>query len=348
MAEKEDLKPMKWLLKHALLRRLVSIPLYFSLTALMLLSAPLWLPLSWLAGCIFAGARSALRCLCFFVAYLLCEIIGIIGSGYLWLRYAAFRLPGEDYSQANTALQFWWAEALRTSAQRLFRLRFVIDGESALDGAGAIVLPRHTSLGDTIFPVSFYALARGLSVRYVLKRELLLDPCLDIVGNRLPNTFLDRVAEDMAPALAEIKSLAASASPEDCLVLYMEGTRFAPEKRERVLRSLRERSSPDFVAKAERWESLLPPKLAGALALIEGAPHKDLLFCAHTGFEGSSDFNTLFNGAWLDTTVRIRFWRVPAEAIPADEAGRRRLLLAQWDKMQDTLAELGQLDAVSI
>jgi len=38
----------------------------------------------------------------------------------------------------------------------------------------------------------------------VLKRELLADPCLDIVGNRLPNHFLDRHATDSGPELAAL------------------------------------------------------------------------------------------------------------------------------------------------
>ncbi|MFT5606090.1 MAG: hypothetical protein ACI9G5_003066, partial [Paracoccaceae bacterium] len=38
------------------------------------------------------------------------------------------------------------------------------------------------------------------------------DPCLDIVGNRLPNVFLDRVAEDMGAILVSLQYLAAEAS----------------------------------------------------------------------------------------------------------------------------------------
>ena len=39
----------------------------------------------------------------------------------------------------------------------------------------------------------------GLQPRFVLKRELLLDPCLDVVGARIPNYFLDGGANDCAP-----------------------------------------------------------------------------------------------------------------------------------------------------
>jgi hypothetical protein len=38
--------------------------------------------------------------------------------------------------------------------------------------------------------------------------------------------------------------------------------------------------------------------------------------------------------------VRLRFWRVAAAAIPADDEGRRALLLAQWDKMNLALVAM--------
>jgi steroid 5-alpha reductase family enzyme len=34
----------------------------------------------------------------------------------------------------------------------------------------------------------------GIDFRHVLKRELLWDPCLDVMGNRLPNYFGDALA----------------------------------------------------------------------------------------------------------------------------------------------------------
>ena len=51
----------------------------------------------------------------------------------------------------------------------------------------------------------FYAIPHQVRLRYVLKRELLLDPCLDIVGNRLPNCF---VARSGADAQADIDKVA--------------------------------------------------------------------------------------------------------------------------------------------
>ena len=300
----------------------------------------MWLPLGWLAGRLFVNARSTVRCLSFITVYLLCESAGILLSALFWLCWKLGGEPESRYLERNRKLQCWWAETLKRAAEKLFRLQFIVDGSDALYGAGAIVLPRHTSIGDTIFPVSFYAKPCSLGVRYVLKRELLLDPCLDIVGNRIPNIFLDRVADDMSSELSAIQTLAQNASDTESLIIYMEGTRFSVAKRARIIASLREGSDVRQLENAERWDNILPPRMAGAMALIEGAPHKDLLFCAHTGFEGSANFATLFNGSWLDSVVRLRFWRIAARDIPVGVNARREFLLSQWDRMHREVADL--------
>jgi 1-acyl-sn-glycerol-3-phosphate acyltransferase len=322
-------------------RRLLSISLCFMFATLMMASAIFWLPLSFVLGVFLKSAQSATRCLCFITVYLLCECAGIVASFWLWLKYCFFHGSREDYLTANSHLQYWWADTLRRAAQRLFRLKFIIEGaEEALYGPGAILLPRHTSIGDTVLPMSFYAIPRALRVRYVLKKELLLDPCLDIVGNRLPNVFLDRVAEDKCSELAALRKLASGAGENESLVIYIEGTRYSESKRQRILSLLADKGGTEALQRAERLTKILPPRPAGALALMAGAPHKDLLFCAHTGFEGSASFATLFNGGWLNTTVRLRFWRIAAADIPADEGERRELLLEQWDKMNLAVVEM--------
>ncbi len=336
---------MMWLTQHTLTRRLLSIPAYIMLTLLVLISAPLWIPMIWLLGHIRPSARSGLRCLTFVCLYLLCETAGIVASGWLWLRYGLSRKQQAHYLAANSQLQYWWADTLRRGAEKLFRLRFEIEGEEALNGPAAIVLPRHTSIGDTVLPMSFYAIPKAFRVRYVLKRELLLDPCLDIVGNRLPNAFVNRVAEDMDSELKVLHKLAATAADDDALVIYMEGTRFSTNKRQRILRQLAAKDAPEALRNAERWTTVLPPRPAGALTLMAAAPHKDLLFFAHSGFEGSASFTSLFNGSWMDTTVRLSFWRIPAADIPDDPEGRRALLLEQWELMHRKLSEMADRPA---
>ena len=88
------------------------------------------------------------------------------------------------------------------------------------------------------------------------------------------------------------------------------------------------------------WHNPRCSKSRQALALLEANPGRDLLFCAHTGFEGSASFASLFNGSWLDTVVRMRFWRVPYAEIPTDPEAQRAFLFDAWERMNREVADL--------
>jgi 1-acyl-sn-glycerol-3-phosphate acyltransferase len=324
------------------LRRAGTIPLFLLLTALMTVTLPLWLPVAWLVSGVFPAARTAPRVLAFLTAYLWCETIGIVVSGWLWLRHGLGRSPEarKRFEEGNFALQFWWANALKRAAERLFRLRFVVEGDEVLGGDGVLLLPRHCSIGDTILPVVFYCVPHGRRLRYVLKRELLLDPCLDIVGNRLPNYFADRSSTDTAREVAGVQGLLEELPADHSVLIYPEGTRFSAAKRAHVLQRIEARGDAAATARARARSHVLPPRPAGTLGLLEANPGRDVVFMAHTGFEQSSNFAQLFNGSWLDTEVRMRFWRVPFEALPTTPDGRRAFLDEQWDRMEREVAQL--------
>lgn len=320
---------------NTLPRRMLTLPLLFLATALLTVTLPLWLPLALLAGLLLPGARSAARVLGFITAYLCCEVVGVVTAFLIWLRHGRRRgADGERaWLEANFALQNWWVRALKWWAERLFRLTFVVEGEDALPGDGALLILRHCSIGDTLLPVAFYNQTQQRRLRFVLKRELLFDPCLDIVGNRLPNYFADRSSQNTAREVEGVKRLLENLPADSGVLIYPEGTRFSPAKRAAVLQRLREKGDEALLARAESWNNLLPPRPGGTLALLEANPGRDLLFCAHTGFEGSANFASLFNGSWLDTTVRMRFWRVPFADLPTDPEARRAFLFDAWDRM---------------
>ena len=324
---------------NTLTRRLITIPVLFITTVFLTVTLPIWLLLAWLASVLSSSARAAPRVQLFLTAYLWCETLGVLASFWLWLAYgrAASR---EQFIARNYALQFRWADALKRAAGRLFRLRFDIDGSDALDGPGVIMMPRHCSIGDTVIPVVFYCARHDRRLRYVLKRELLFDPCLDIVGNRLPNYFIDRGSHDTRQEVQAIAQLAVDLPADEGILIYPEGTRFTAEKRSVVIDRLAARNDPELATRAKTWDRVLPPRMAGPLGLLEANPGRDLVFCAHTGFEGSASFATLFNGSWLDTWVRIRFWRIPYSEIPRTPEALRAFLLSQWDRMNDEVAKL--------
>ncbi|MFU8817230.1 MAG: lysophospholipid acyltransferase family protein [Pseudomonadales bacterium] len=316
-------------------RRLITIPTVLLLTIM----ATLLLPALLLIGLLMTALpryRGTIPTLLFVLGYLWCETVGITRSFYIWLRY---RDPSR-FIAANYRLQYWWTGALKHIAECVFRLRFEVHGEDALRGAPALVLPRHASIADTVIPMVFYAMPRQVRLRYVLKKELLLDPCLDIVGNRLPNYFVDRDGQDSAKAREGVGQLVAQLKIDEGVLIYPEGTRFSETKRA-ALRA-RYAEVPEMLAQLDRWKVLLPPRLGGTLALLNGNPGRDLLFCAHSGFEGSSHFSNLINGSWMRAHINITFWRVPFSEIPKDVPGQVEFLFRQWDRMHDEVTSSRQ------
>lgn len=322
-------------------RRLLTLPILFLATALITLGLPLWWLLAWVVGQLCAGARAAPRVLLFLTVFLWCEVLGVLASAWLWIRHGWHCNPAsrQHFLDANFRLQFWWADSLKRAAARLFRLRFRIEGAEHLDGDGVIMLPRHCSIGDTLIPIVFYCAAHDRRLRYVLKRELLADPCLDIVGNRLPNYFVDRATENTGREVEGIQALAADLPSDHGILIYPEGTRFSAGKRRSLLARLANKD-PQLAKRAAAWDRLLPPRSAGPVGLLLANPGRDVVFCAHTGFEGSASFATLFNGSWLDTEVRVHFWRIPFADLPQNSSGLKAFLHDQWDRMN---AEVNRL-----
>jgi len=322
-------------------RRLLTLPTLFLATVLITLGLPLWWLLAWVVSLLFSAARAAPRVLLFLTIFLWCEVLGVLASAWLWLRHGLSFDPDsrQRFLAANFHLQFWWANSLKRAAAWLFRLRFDVEGAEELDGEGVIMLPRHCSIGDTLIPIVFYCAAHNRCLRYVLKRELLFDPCLDIVGNRLPNYFVDRATRDSGREVEGIQALARDLPKDHGILIYPEGTRFSQAKRQTLLARLAAKD-PELAARAAHWDHLLPPRSAGPLGLLQANPGRDVVFCAHTGFEGSASFATLFNGSWLDTWVKVRFWRVPFTELPQDNDGLRAFLYDQWDRMNAEVTRL--------
>ena len=146
----------------------------------------------------------------------------------------------------------------------------------------------------------YFAEQRNEGLRYVLKQELTALPCLDIAGHRLPNLFVDRSGLDTDRELQAVAALTAEAGDKESVLIYPEGTRYTPHKH----RSLRA-NKPDLEDQLDRWPSLLPPRLGGVTAMLQANPGKDVVFLAHTGFEGSASLTDLMNGSWRQQRINL-------------------------------------------
>ncbi len=166
------------------------------------------------------------------------EALGLLSLGAVWLatargsprRGAATFAVQRAYTQAH----FAWAAAL-------FALRLQVSGREQAGAGPALVLVNHASLLDVLLPAVVLANPLKLRLRYVLKQELLLEPCLDVAGHFIPNVFVARGGEDTAAALAEVASLGRGLEAGDGVAIYPEGTRLTPARRARALQARRRR-----------------------------------------------------------------------------------------------------------
>ena len=155
-----------------------------------------------------------------------------------------------------------------------------VTGAEAVERTPLLLFLRHASAADTLLPAMLLSVPHGTLIRYVLKRELLWDPCLDIVGNRLPNHFVERQPDDSAAEIDAVGRLAEDLSPGEAALIYPEGTRHSAARRTRLIARLRERGYAEAADRAERLRRLLPPRPGGPLALLSHAPEVDVVFCA--------------------------------------------------------------------
>lgn len=268
------------------------------------------------------------------VAFALCwawiEVGGLVASAVLFLTGRGRNL------RSHFALQRSWAGSLMTALRYTVGIRIVVENPGVLRPGPIVVFSRHASLADSL--VSAYSMGNvaGLRPRYVLKRELMADPCLDIVGHRLPNYFLNRSSDNQEEELRGIAQLGHDLGENDVAVIFPEGTRTNPAKRERILASMADRS-PDRADRLSGLRHLLPPKPAGALTLLEAAPQADVVIAGHTGFDGLDTFGGMLkrleSGAG---DARMWFVRIPRSEVPTD--GIVEWLDARWLELDRAVA----------
>ena len=313
-----------------ILRRLRTVPLFLGGFLLATAALPL---LALVAVAVDATRRGrpwmATRLLFVLWLYLAVEAACLAALAVSWVVARGRR---ERLTKAAWGLQAWWAAVLIGAIKRAFGLRFEVEGAQEVPPGPIVVLMRHASIIDNLVPATFVAAPHGIRLRYVLKRELLSDPAIDIAGNRLPNVFVARGSDDAEREIDRVRELAQGLGPGEGMLIYPEGTRFTEAKRARALEKL---ASADarLHAAAQRLHHVLPPRLGGPLALLDAGA--DVVVCAHHGLDGFSHIANIWTGGLIGRTVRIRFRRFRHADIPDGREERVEWLLARWQEVDD-------------
>lgn len=310
-------------------RRLLTIPGLYLGGLVIVILIPLWLVVGLVIDLLGRRFRFPIvRLLAFAVCWAWLEIIGVTVSAALWLT------GQRRNSQAHYTLQRWWAARLLGALRLTCGVRVQVENMEALRPGPAILMARHASLADSLVSAYVVTSVAGMNPRYVLKRELLGDPCLDVVGQRLPNHFLDRQAPDSTPELEALQTLTSTMDNKSVGIIFPEGTRANPVKRERALEKLSVKDN----ARAERLrdlQHLLPPRPAGAIALLRGNRVADVVLGWHVGFEGLDTFGGMLRALSRPfPPVRFVLRRIPRSEIPnvdtPDETAFVTWLDSQW------------------
>ena len=269
--------------------------------------------------------------------------IYLVGEVWAVLALGLVSLLGNRRSIALTyRLQGWWAVWNYRAFTLAFDVRFHTEGSDLAFPPPIIVLARHASLIDSLLPVVFIAQRHQINLRYVLKRELLVDPALDIAGNRLPNYFIDRSSSDSEAELASLRELASGMSDGEGVVIFPEGTRFSETKHARLV--ARQRNKQGTVAELTRaFRNVMPPRPAGTLAILD-ATDADVVVLAHRGLEGFSGLGDVWQGAIVGANAAVKMWRVERDLIPQGRSERIEWLYRLWGEVDDWVSAGARVD----
>ncbi len=273
------------------------------------------------------------------VGVALVETVAMFGAGLLWLWYApGGRLRSPASLDAHRRLQLWWVRGLLAVPRWTIAMHLEVIGRESLERGRAVVLARHASHLDAVVPAWLFGHLGGLHLRYVLKDDLQWLPALDTVGNRLPDVFVDRSPTAGSDDLARLHRLARGMDESSVCVIFPEGTFFTPERRDRAAARLA-RTRPDLEPLARGLRHILPPRPAGTLALLDGAPDADVVIVGHVGLEGFGSLSEIRDAVPLTAPVTIRVWRHRRDELPDDPDDIVTWIVRRWVELDEWIDE---------
>ena len=114
-------------------------------------------------------------------------------------------------------------------------------------------------------------------------------------------------------------------------------TFFNEKRKARAVASLRKRNE-HHADIAENLQYLLPPRPAGTLAMLEGAPEADIIMFGHVGFEAFGTIGDILDNLGSNDRIVMRAWRFPREEVPSDPDDQIDWLFERWTEMDAWIA----------
>lgn len=316
-------------------RRLTTIPRSILFLVGLIALAPLLIP----AALVVDGLRRlttgkpamTIRLLAFGFVFFAIEIVGLVKLFMSWLA-AGFGRRADRLRADAWVIQVWWAQTLLSAVKRIFDIEFSVTGQETAAPGPILAMFRHASIVDNLLPAVLLTGDLGIKLRWIVKRELLTLPSLDVAGKRLPNYFVDRASDDPRGELRRIRELGHSLGPDEGVLIYPEGTRFTEQRRRAALDRMRD-GGDRMLERAERLRHVMPPRPGGTLALLDNGA--DVVVGAHHGLEGFAKLGDLWSGGLVGRTINVRLTRIDAATIPTGRRERADWLYDVWAEIDD-------------
>lgn len=280
------------------------------------------------------------------VRYFALELVTLVACGGLWIASGAGLLMStRPLQRLHFGLLRWFVRSFARQWCELLQIELAPGGSDeavqALHGARPLLLfSRHAGPGDTVVLLD-QLLARFRRLpSVVFKQTIALDPCIDLIGHRLPHAILNTA--DPADSEARIEAVAGGLGERGVLLLFPEGGNFTPQRRRAAIGKLWKKGLRNEAAQAEQMEHVLPPRPSGALAALRGSPEADVIFAAHTGLGLAAFPRQLWRAAPLRRTLRTQMWLTRADDRPGDPDQQVAWLYESWKLIDDWVREQGE------
>lgn len=322
------------------IRRPLTITTWLVLSIVVLALSPLLLAGAALAAAILRRPQPLLL-VRFAIAYFALELRILVKCGVLWLasgfgtriRSPRFRALHYDLLRMFVCRL---AQRLRTLLEIDVAPELTDEAQAALQSDQPLLFfSRHAGPGDTLLLIELLLRRYNRLPSVVFKDTLAIDPCVDLVGHRLPQAILD--TSDREESEARIEEVARGLDRRGILVLFPEGGNFTLERRRRALRRLWRSGRRRDARRADQMEHVMPPHPSGAIAAMRGRPSADVIFSVHTGLGLAAFPKEIWRHTPIGGTLHTHMWLAPAAERPAGDQQQIEWLYGWWQRLDQWL-----------